>query len=242
MRSTILAPKNSAALLVLCAAALGQTLPPADLRGVWQARGTAHIDLEKAGVITEPTTGRIPYLPAALNTRAKNFQQRARLDPESKCFQAGVPRATYLPTPFQIFQNAAAVYIVYQDVHAYRIIYLNNSKHNDGLPFAMGDARGHWEGNTLVADVTSFSDQTWFDRAGNHHSDQLHVVERYSRQNPQTLQYEARMEDPKVFSQPWTLRMPLQLQKAAILEDECEEINGVRRYQAPLKAKASAKK
>ncbi len=86
-----------------------------------------------------------------------------------------------LPSPFQIFQNDGAVYIVYQDVHAYRIIYLNGSPHNQGLGYAMGDSRGHWEGNTLVVDVTSFSDATWLDAAGNYHSDELHVVERYTR-------------------------------------------------------------
>jgi len=116
-----------------------------------------------------------------------------------------------VPSPFQIFQNKRAVYMVYQDVHAYRIIYLDGSKHNEGLGYAMGDLRGRWESNTLVADVSSFRDATWLDAAGDYHSDELHVVERYTRTNPDTLLYEATIEDPKVFTRPWKIRMLLHL-------------------------------
>ena len=99
--------------------------------------------------------GKIPYRPGALAVRKRNFANRATADPQTRCFQPGVPHAAYLPTPFQIFQNARAVYLVF--------------------------SRGHWEGRTLVADVASFSDSTWLDGAGNYHSDALHVVERYTR-------------------------------------------------------------
>jgi hypothetical protein len=99
----------------------------------------------------------------------------------------------------------------------------------------MGDSRGHWEGNALVADVTSFSDTTWLDAAGDYHSDQLHVTERYTRSNPDTLTYEATIEDPMVFTRPWKIRMPLRLQKGVqILEDECEEGENGRRHRIPL--------
>jgi len=138
-------------------------------------------------------------------------------------------------SPFQIFQNDRAVYIVYQDAHSYRIVYLNGSPHNEGLGYAMGDSRGHWDGNTLVADVSSFSDATWLDAAGDYHSDELHVVERYTRMNPETLMYEATIEDPKVFTQPWKIRMPLRLRKGIqILEDECEEGENGRRHHVTL--------
>jgi hypothetical protein len=146
-----------------------------------------------------------------------------------------VPRAAYRRSPFQIFQNDRAVYIVYQDVHSYRIIYLNGSPHNEGLGYGMGDSRGHWEGKTLVADAMSFSDATWLDAAGDYHSDELHVVERYTRLNPDTLMYEATIEDPKVFTRPWRIRMPLRLQKGIqIIEDECEEGENGRRHHVPL--------
>jgi hypothetical protein len=218
--------------------AWGQAAP--DLRGIWQAQNTANANLESAKVIVDPPSGKIPYQPDTLATRTRNFANRSKADPETKCFQPGVPRATYLPSPFQIFQNNRAVYIVYQDVHAYRVIYLDASPHNQGLGYAMGDSRGHWEGNTLVADVTSFSDATWLDGAGNFHSDALHVVERYTRTNRDTLMYEATTEDPKVFVRPWKIRMPLRLQTAPgvqILEDECgEDENGVRYHVPPFKA------
>ncbi len=130
-----------------------------------------------------------------------------------------------------IFQNDRAVYIVYQDVHAYRIIYLNGSPHNEGLGYAMGDSRGHWDADSLVADVTSFSDASWLDAAGDYHTDELHVVERYTAQSLDTLTYEATIEDPKAFTRPWKIRMPLRLQKGIqILEDECEEGDKGRRH------------
>lgn len=97
------------------------------------------------------------YRPEAAALRRQNFANRETADPEKRCFQAGVPRAAYLRSPFQIFQNDRAVYVVYQDVHAYRVLYSDGSQHNDGLGYAMGDSRGHWEGNSLVADVTSAS-------------------------------------------------------------------------------------
>jgi hypothetical protein len=209
------------------------------LRGIWQAENTANANLEGAQVIIDPPGSRIPYQPGALAARRQNFANRAAADPETRCFQPGVPRATYLATPFQIMQNAGGVYIIYQDVHAYRIIYMDATPHNQGLPYAMGDSRGHWEGNTLVADVTSFSDATWLDAAGNYHSDALHVVERYTRTDRDTLLYEATLEDPKVFARPWKIRMPLHLQTGPgvqILEDECaEDERGVRHHVTPFK-------
>ena len=207
----------------------------ADLRGIWMAENNADASLERARVIIDPPNGKIPYRPEAQARQKENFAQRATADPETRCFQPGVPRATYVRSPFQIFQNDRAVYIVYQDVHAYRVIYLDGSKHNEGLGFAMGDSRGHWEGDTLVADVTSFSDATWLDAAGNYHSDELHVVERYTRSGPDTLMYEARIEDPKVFTRPWKIRVPLQMQKGIqIVEDECEEGGNGRRHHVPV--------
>lgn len=234
MRFTIPAQRrNNRLLLAVCfgtAAAHG-----ADLRGIWMAGNNADASLERAHVIVDPADGRIPYRPEAIARQKQNFADRATADPETKCFQPGVPRAAYVRSPFQIFQNDRAVYIVYQDVHAYRIIYLDSTPHRDALPYAMGDSRGHWEGNTLVADVTSFSDATWLDGAGDYHSDKLHVVEQYTRTNHDTLMYEATIEDPKVFTQPWKIRMPLRLQKGIqIVEDECEEGESGRRHHVPL--------
>ena len=234
MRLTIRARRRSNRLLlaVLLAAAICRA---ADLRGIWMTDRNADAGLERAHVIVDPADGKIPYRPEAVAKQKENFANRAAADPETRCFQPGVPRAAYVRSPFQIFQNGRAVYIVYQDVHTYRIIYLDGSPHNEGLGYAMGDSRGHWEGNTLVADVTSFTDSTWLDAAGNYHSDGLHVVERYTRISPDNLTYEAIIEDPKVFTRPWRIRMPLRLQKGIqIVEDECEEGENGRRHHVPL--------
>ncbi|MBV9505434.1 MAG: hypothetical protein JO323_10575 [Acidobacteriia bacterium] len=207
----------------------------ADLRGIWMADKNVDASLERAHVIVDPPDGKIPYKSEAIAKQKQNFENHATADPETRCFQPGVPRAAYVPSPFQIFQNDRAVYMVYQDVHAYRIVYLDRAEHNEGLGYAMGDSRGHWEGDTLVADVTSFSDATWLDAAGDYHSDELHVIERYTRTGPDTMTYEATIEDPKVFSRPWTIRLPLRLQRGVqIVEDECEEGPNARRHHVPL--------
>jgi hypothetical protein len=223
-----------------------------DFRGIWQARSTAYVNLEghPAGkgvgaaksIILDPSEGKIPYLPDALTQRGKNYQDRASADPASNCFQAGVPRATYLPTPFQIVQSAGNLAIVYTDNHAYRIVLPSAIPHDDGIDFFMGDSRGHWEGNTLVVDVTDLGDQTWLDSAGNYHSDQLHVVERYTLLGPDTMKYEATLEDPMVYAKPWTIRLVLYRDKspgARIIEDECiEGADGLWHHISPFDAKA----
>jgi hypothetical protein len=202
-----------------------------DLHGIWQVLTTAEWNLEphegRPGVpaglgVVEGET--IPYQPAALATRKQNFTRRAENDPIAKCYLPGVPRATYMPFPFEIFQTPTHVAVLYEYAHTMRVIPLDGSPHADGLDFWMGDSRGHYEGDTLVVDVTNFNDATWFDRAGNFHSDALHVVERYTRTDADTIQYEATIEDPKVFTKPWKISMPLYRHKEKnfqLLEYEC---------------------
>ena len=167
--------------------------------------------------------GQIPYLPEAAAKKKENFENRLRSDPEIKCFMPGVPRATYLPFPFQIFQSAKYMSIAYEFANSGRTIYMENPgpAPNDSW---MGWSVGHWEGDTLVVDVTGLNDQTWFDRAGDFHSDALHVVERYTPRSADTLMYEATIEDPKVFSRPWKMSMPLYRhveKNAQLLEYKC---------------------
>ena len=127
----------------------------------------------------------IPYQPWALAKKQENFENRATADPETKCYLPGVPRITYMPYPFQIFQTPDYIAILYEYVHAARHIYMDGSPHPEGpIDWWMGDSRGRWEGDTLVVDVVHFNDQTWFDRAGNFHSEALHVVERYTPTGP----------------------------------------------------------
>jgi len=216
--------------------ALGQP----DLQGIWQVMNTAAWDVQDhsaqrfPGLPTRFSTpagqgvvegGEIPYRPEALAQKRTNFVNRATADPEAQCYMPGVPRITYMPFPFQIFQFPDRVVILYEYLHVTREIFTDGSRH-PGIPvdFWMGDSRGRWEGDSLVVDVTLFTDQTWFDRAGNFHSDALHVVERYTRTGPDHIQYEATIEDPKVFTRPWTMSMPLhrrQERNEQILEFEC---------------------
>ena len=130
-------------------------------------------------------------------------------DPEAKCYLPGVPRMTYMPYPLQVFQTPRYTVITSEWGSAGRVIYTDGSKHLDGIDFWMGDSRGHWDGNTLVVDVTNFNGETWFDRAGNFHSDALHVIERYTLIGPDHMNYEATIEDSKIFAKPWKMSMVL---------------------------------
>jgi hypothetical protein len=221
-----------------------------DLNGVWQAFATANWDLEDhdggpsplvlAGVwgARLPGTsvvegGKIPYKPEALAKREENRKRAlpgkpgrdTNGDPELNCFLPGVPRATYLPHPFQIFQSPNRMWMVYEFSYARREIFMNGKK-TAPIDSWMGWSNARWDGDTLVVDVTSLNDQTWFDRAGNYHSDALHVVERYSMLDRDHIMYEATMEDPNVFTRPWKISMPLyrRIEKnVALLPFRCQE-------------------
>jgi len=120
----------------------------------------------------------------------------------------------YMPFPFQIFQTPTYLAFVHEYVHAVRHIYVNGTAHPRGpINWWLGDSRGRWEGDTLVVDVVHFTDQTWFDRAGNFHSEALHLIERYTLIGPDHMNYEVTVEDPKVFTRPWTMRMILYRRK-----------------------------
>jgi hypothetical protein len=152
--------------------------------------------------------GEIPYQPWAAAKRDENAREWLKRDPEIKCFMPGVPRATYLPYPFQILQGTNKIVIAYEFAGATRTIHMDTVGDSPS-PSWMGWSRGRWDGETLVVEVTDFNEETWFDRAGNFHSDALKVTERFTPQSPYHLTYEATIEDPKVFTRPWTIRMPL---------------------------------
>jgi hypothetical protein len=150
----------------------------------------------------------IPYQPWAAQKKKENAERWLERDPEITCFMPGVPRATYMPYPFQIVQGSSEILIAYEFAGTTRTIHMNKVGDSPS-PTWMGWSRGRWEGDTLVVEVTDFNDQTWFDRAGNFHSDALRVVERYTPVSPHHLMYEATIEDPKVFTRPWKMKMPL---------------------------------
>jgi hypothetical protein len=203
-----------------------------DLSGIWQAFNTANVDLQDHTAQKGEPAGQgvvegnqIPYQPSALQKKKENYANRAAADPENKCFLPGVPRITYIGLPFQIFQKPDLVTMLYEHAHANRFIYTNGTPHPKGpIDWWMGDSRGHWEGDTLVVDNVHFNDQTWFDHAGNFHSEELHVVERYGLIDKDHINYEVRIEDPKVFTRPWNLSMVLyrRVEKNfQLLEYEC---------------------
>src|SRR5579875_2353168 len=210
-----------------------------NLEGIWQAYSSAAADLEDhAASLNMPAGrsvvegGRIPYQPWAAAKKAANFQNRQKLDPLNSCYIPGVPRIMYLDYPFQIFQTPTAIAMTFEFLLDYRLIYTDGSPHIADLEQWMGDSRGHWEGDTLVVDVANNNDKTWFDMAGNFHSNALHVIERYHMTGPDTIAYEATMEDAKVFTKPWTIRLEFhrRTDRDRLFEYACqaevEEANG----------------
>lgn len=220
-----------------------------DLNGIWQAVGTAHWDVEDHVAQPGPVLalgaigavpaghgvvdGTIPYQPWAAAKKRENFEQRMTVDPwnreigdpELKCYLPGVPRATYLPYPFQIVQGTEEITIAYEFSAATRLIHLRDHQ-KPAIDSWMGWSNGRWEGDTLVIDVTGFNGLTWFDRAGNFHSEALRVTERYTPTTPYHLSYEVTIEDPNVFERPWTMKMPLYRrmdESAQVLEYRCLE-------------------
>jgi len=214
-----------------------------DLNGIWQAIGTANWDIQdhpaSAGLpemgavgATPPGQGvvvgnEIPYQESALEQKQRNFENRFIEDPEIKCYMPGVPRATYLPYPFQILQGTDKIMIVYGFAETNRTIHMDKENPEPApIDSWMGRSHGRWDGDTLVVDVAEFNGQSWFDRTGNFASSTLHVVERYTPVGPNTIMYEATIEDPNVFTRPWTMRMPLYRRLDAniqILEFKCVE-------------------
>ena len=214
-----------------------------DLNGIWQALGSAHWDMEghaaRSGPIVElgavgaipgglgiVSGGEIPYLDWAVAQKQENLDNWLTADPVVKCYMPGVPRATYMPFPFQIVQTPEFILIAYEFASASRVIYMNRPDFESPFDTWMGHSRGHWEGETLVVDVTSQVGDTWFDSAGNFHSDSVHVVERYTAISPNALMYEATIEDPNVFTRPWTIRLPLYRrldENVQLLEFKCVE-------------------
>jgi len=200
-----------------------------NLNGIWQASNTAHWNLEahsaealdefwQLGAIAAIPAGQsvvvggeIPYLPEALAKREENRSGWPASDPEASCFMPGLPRATYMPYPFQIVQGEGDIMTFsYTYANANRPVYMNEDDHEIApVDLWMGRSNGSWDGDTLVIEVNSNIEQTWLDRAGNHHSYAMVVTERYTPISENTLQYQATIDDPMTFSRPWAIEMPL---------------------------------
>jgi hypothetical protein len=212
-----------------------------NLNGIWQALNTADWDLvAHAAAPGRPDLGalgavppglgvvegnEIPYLPAALAQRKQNYEHRMTDDPLIKCYMPGVPRATYISFPFQIVQTPTSILFAYQFASASRVVPMKQLK-PPPVDSWMGQSSGRWEGDTLVVDALGFNGKAWLDRSGNFASDSLHVVERYTPITSDAIMYEATLEDPKVYSRPWKIRMPLYRhleEPVQMLEFKCVE-------------------
>ena len=214
-----------------------------DLNGVWQAIGTAHWNLQdhqarsgpvlELGAVLAILAGRgvvegneIPYQPWAAARQKENYENWLTRDPEVKCYLPGLPRATYLPYPFQIVQTGSNdILMAYEYASASRVIKMG-AVDPPPVDTWMGQSAGRWEGDSLVVDGIGFNDQTWFDRAGNFHSEALHLVERFTPVSPGLLDYEVTIDDPKVFTRPWKIQMPLYRRHdrdVQLLEFKCVE-------------------
>jgi len=216
-----------------------------NLNGIYQAINTANWNLEDHSAaatsfwqlgalfaipagqsVIVDNNGTIPYNPAGLKKRAENQAGWPKSDPEAKCYMPGLPRANYMPYPFQIVQGQKDILFVYEYASSNRIVHMSNHT-EPPVDSWMGWSNGKWDGDTLVVEATGFNDQSWFDRAGNHHTEALKVTERFTLQG-ENLMYEARIEDPKTFTAPWTIRMPLYRRiepNVQLLEFKCVEFS-----------------
>jgi hypothetical protein len=221
---------------------LGGVTARPNLNGIWQANNTANWNLEgqaaaqgaveTLGAIGAVTPGlgvvvggEIPYIDEARAARDVNFINRRTEDPEAKCYMPGIPRATYLPHPFQILQTDTDIMMVYQFAGAVRTVFMEEEV-TIPVDSWMGWSNGHWEGDTLVIEVSSLNGQSWLDRAGNFGSSTMRVTERFTPVSENHLNYEATIEDPNVYQRAWTISMPLYRrieENARLLEFKCPE-------------------
>ncbi len=213
-----------------------------DLNGLWQAVGTAHWNLEGGSAISGPAThtlgalggipagvsyvadGPIPYTEEAALKRETYRVEWHQWDPVVKCFMPGIPRQTYMPLPFHIVQSDDKIFIAYEWGSNSRVIHMDRPGSRAELPSWMGHSVGRWEGQTLVVEVTDQVADTWLDATGTWHSDELKVTERYTPVGDNHIEYQATIEDPEVFTQPWTIRLPLYRRlesNARLLEYKC---------------------
>jgi hypothetical protein len=206
-----------------------------DFQGFWRGQPAATENIEAhpktddddggPTLIVDPADGRIPYQPWALRQVGEN---RAHyVDPNAACFPSGVPRSMYTPTQIEIRQNASSVVILFERAHTYRIIPTDGPARTDSqIRLWQGDSRGKWEGNTLVVDVTNQNGRAWLDQAGHFYTEAVHKVERFTLIDADTIHYQVTIDDPNVFTKPWTMTFPLRRNRQpgfALLEEACHE-------------------
>jgi hypothetical protein len=217
-----------------------------DLSGIWQAMTSAHYDVEPHAASEGPHPGlmgalsatpaglgiveggRMPYNEQSLRVRDANKASALENDPLTKCYMPGVPRANYMPFPFQIVQSEGVILMAYEVAESNRIVYVDQPELESQVDAWMGHSNAHWEGDTLVVRVSGQMPDTWFDRSGNHHSYEMVVEERWNLIGADHVQYEATITDPNTFTAPWTISFPLYRHVAdnmQLLEFKCAEFS-----------------
>lgn len=220
-----------------------------NFNGIWQAAGTAYWNLEahsaerlkhfwQMGSLASIPAGmsvvvgdKIPYLPDALAKRDENRAGWPKTDPVAACYLPGIPRANYMPLPFQIIQGDGDILFVYEFASANRPVHMEDIRTLEEVPtdLWMGWSNGSWDGDTLVIETLANDDRTWLDRAGNYHSSAMVVTERLTLDKDRNhIQYDATINDPNVFSRPWTISLPLYRHvepNAELLEFKCVEFS-----------------
>jgi hypothetical protein len=210
-----------------------------DLSGIWVATGAIMLfegqEAFAAARAADAAAGRPagntneapPYKPEAEAQRQYFLSRQGLDDPMARCLLTGVPRINFRPLPFEIVQLPDRVIMLYEIHHAFRIIPTDGRPPpEDAEPSYLGESVGHWDGDTFVVDVTSFNTNTWLTGVGTIHTEDLRVTERYTRDSFDTIRYEVTMEDPGVFTRPWTLRETFRLRPGErIREYECIESN-----------------
>jgi hypothetical protein len=225
-----------------CALAKAKTFTPPrtpdgqpDFQGFWRGQPAATENIEEhpktddddggRTLIVDPADGRIPYQPWALQQVRDNRVHY--VEPNAACFPSGVPRSMYVPTQIEIRQNASEVVILFERAHTSRLIPTDGRAHADSrIKLWQGDSRGHWEGNTLVIDVTNQNGRAWLDQAGHFYTEAAHMVERLTLVDPNTIHYQVTIDDPEAFTKPWTIAFPLRRNRQpgfALLEEACHE-------------------
>jgi len=218
-----------------------------DLSGVWQGGSTrkgsweeANTGLGVGGTGTDPKaaanvspsapqTGRdpAPYQDWAAKKVMESYNKRGIDDPAAFCLPPGLPRLTILGLfPIQIVQTPKQIIMLYEYMNVFRIIPIGLKHPEDMVPTYLGDSVAHWEGDTLVVDITGFNDKTWLTATGTFHSTALHMTERYTRVSKDQINYETTMEDPKVLTRPWVVKSTMMLREGTrVQEYVCAENN-----------------
>ena len=208
-----------------------------DLQGLWRGPGSGTENIEEhprtpdgddqggKSLIVDTPDGKVPYQPWAAAQRKEHREKY--IEPNILCFLSGVPRTMYAPGVIQILQPPGSVVMLLERAHASRIIPTDGRVHlGENLKLWNGDPRGRWEGDTLVVDVTNQNARPWFDQAANFYTEAAHMVERFTLIDQDTIHYAVAIEDPSVYTRPWTIAFPLRRGKEKgyeFIEEACHE-------------------